>query len=112
MALATSTDCPRFTRHLARVGCVLTLMLAPWSLQAQAPATDLVPEPQGRNPRIERLTHEDRLGRIDELRVAGRTQSIVVQPRHGAAYAVDPAAPGQAPGAAASGRARWSLRAF
>lgn len=41
--------------------------------------------------RIERITHEDKLTRIDELRVGGQTQSIDVQPKNGApAYQIQP----------------------
>ena len=40
---------------------------------------------------IERITHEDKLTRIDELRVGGQTQSIEVQPKNGApAYQIQP----------------------
>lgn len=41
--------------------------------------------------RIERITHEDKLTRIEELRVGGQTQSIEVQPKNGApAYQIQP----------------------
>ncbi|MDZ4361611.1 hypothetical protein [Hydrogenophaga sp.] len=41
--------------------------------------------------RIERITHEDKLTRIEEVRVGGQTQSIDVQPKNGApAYQIQP----------------------
>lgn len=57
------------------------------SIQEQSPAGD------GRvQQRTERLQHEDRGNRIDELRVGGTTRSIAVQPKHSEmpAYDVQP----------------------
>ena len=51
--------------------------------------------PEGRrNQRVERLVHEDEGARIEELRYAGQTQSITVQPKAEVpAYEVAPATP-------------------
>jgi len=44
-----------------------------------------------KNQKIERLTTEDKDNRIEEVRVGGQTQSVTVQPKHGApAYEVQP----------------------
>lgn len=67
-------------------------------------------------PRIERIQHEDALTRVDELRVAGQTRSITVQPKNGApAYDVAPATGGEDPNAArngSTGKSRWRLLEF
>jgi hypothetical protein len=48
-------------------------------------------DPERPLPRVERITHEDKLSRIEELRVGGQTQSIEVQPKNGApAYNIAP----------------------
>ena len=66
------------------------------SAAAQTPAAAAAanpPEaaPLPASPRIERLTHEDALSRVDELRVGGQTQRIEVQPKNGApAYQIQP----------------------
>jgi hypothetical protein len=54
-------------------------------VQPEAPA-------DGRkNQRVERIRHEDGRVIIDELRYAGQTQSVKVQPKNGApAYEVQP----------------------
>ncbi|WBY02610.1 hypothetical protein PE066_03475 [Ramlibacter tataouinensis] len=77
----------------------LPLLLLSFAAFAQAPA---VPPPQQdpplegrRNQRVEHLTVEDGGSRIDEVRYAGQTQSITVQPKVGEvpAYEVMPATP-------------------
>lgn len=50
---------------------------APAIVRAQDPAL----EPSRSNQTIERIRTEDGGSRIDELRVGGQTQSIVVQPK-------------------------------
>jgi len=63
------------------------LALAPLSFaQAPQPPADAAVQPPAAsaNDRIERITHEDGLSRIEELRVGGQTQSIEVQPKNGA----------------------------
>jgi hypothetical protein len=67
-------------------------------------------------PRVERIQHEDALTRVDELRVAGQTRSITVQPKNGApAYEVAPANGGEDPSAtrnSSTGKSRWRLLDF
>ena len=62
---------------------------------AQVAPVEAPREPTSPRDRIERITHEDGLTRIDELRVGGQTQSIDVQPKNGApAYQIQPEAGG------------------
>ncbi len=74
--------------------------------------------PAAKSERIERITHEDGLSRIDELRVGGQTRSIEVQPKNGApSYEIAPA-----PGGAdlsdsttkggSTGKSRWRVFNF
>lgn len=71
------------------------------------------------SPRIERLTHEDALSRVDELRVGGQTQRIEVQPKNGApAYQIQPE-PAQSAGQdsaaqpnGTAGRSSWRILSF
>ena len=66
--------------------------------------------------RIERITNEDALTRVDELRVGGETRSITVQPKNGApAYDVAPAQGNQNAGdprTGSAGKSRWRLLNF
>ena len=69
----------------------LALLSASLAAAAQAPAAPATPaiaraqdpalEPSRSNQTIERIRTEDGGSRIDELRVGGQTQSIVVQPK-------------------------------
>ena len=71
----------------------LALLSASLAAAAQAPAAPATPaiaraqdpalEPSRSNQTIERIRTEDGGSRIDELRVGGQTQSIVVQPKCG-----------------------------
>ena len=106
------------------LGLVLALAAAPcaWAQNAN-PAPPVVPVPAESTPaakseRIERITHEDELSRIEELRVGGQTRSIEVQPKNGApAYEIAPA-----PGGAdlsdsttkggSTGKSRWRIFNF
>lgn len=76
---------PRFFLLMASLWLVL-----PASAQTAGLAPTAVdPLPPG--PKVERLTHEDKLSRIDEVRVGGQTQSIEVHPKNGApAYNIAP----------------------
>ncbi|MBX3606281.1 MAG: hypothetical protein KF788_13455 [Piscinibacter sp.] len=60
----------------ARIACLLAL--AACCAQAQEAK---VPPPG--EPKVERLVHEDKGSRIEELRVRGATQRIVVTPKVG-----------------------------
>jgi hypothetical protein len=68
--------------------------------------------------RIERITHEDELSRVDELRVGGQTRSIEVTPKNGApAYEIVPAPGGAdlsegASGKSSTGKSRWRILNF
>lgn len=80
------------------------------------PPAESAPLPAGQEKAIERITHEDALSRIDEVRVGGQTRSIAVQPKNGApAYevaplpAADTATEGQG---GSSGRSRWRVLSF
>lgn len=96
------------------------LLLVPFVLAfqvaAQTPAASVVvrePVPEG--PRVERVTHEDELSRIDEVRVGGQTRSIDVSPKNGApAYQVAPLPLGNSPatGAGNAGKSSWRLLDF
>ncbi len=62
---------------------ILIPLLALTAVAAQTVPPPQAPAPaEGRkNQRIERIHHEDKGVRIDELRYGGQTQSIVVQPK-------------------------------
>ncbi|MEZ5664593.1 MAG: hypothetical protein R3E94_13855 [Burkholderiaceae bacterium] len=88
---------------------------------AQAPdagPADAAPASGEPSDRIERITHEDALSRVDELRVAGQTQRIEVQPKTGApAYQIgtrqgpaDQSSASRSTGNA--GRSSWRLFKF
>lgn len=101
------------------------LVLAPLSTaQAQTPPdtppAESAPAAVSAGDRIERITHEDSLSRIDELRVGGQTQSIEVQPKNGApAYQIT-TEPGVAPSnrdvagqrTGTGGRSSWRILSF
>jgi hypothetical protein len=100
----------------------LLLVGAAAMAQAQTPATaQPVPAesaPVARSEQIERITHEDALSRVDELRVGGQTRSIEVTPKNGApAYEIAPA-PGGADLSEGSssngstGKSRWRIFNF
>ncbi len=80
-----------------RAAAPALLLLACAGSWAQAPAerTGTAPEDGRRNQKIERLVHEDAGNRIEEVRYAGQTQSISVQPKSSdmPAYEVMPSTP-------------------
>lgn len=87
---------------------------------AQSPATPVAPAEStpmsgSDKVRVERITHEDALSRIDELRVGGQTRSIDVTPKNGApGYEIQPSSGAEsasdAPGN--GGRSRWRILSF
>jgi hypothetical protein len=83
---------------------------------AQTPAVSpVVREPVPAGPRVEKITHEDGLSRIDEVRVGGQTRSIQVSPKTGApAYQVAPLPQGNSPaaGAGSEGKSSWRVLNF
>ena len=89
----------------------------PWPALAQAPEGESAALVRSPTDRIERITHEDALSRVDELRVGGQTQRIEVQPKSGApAYQIGtrqgPADQGAAQGSGSAGRSSWRLLKF
>jgi hypothetical protein len=98
-----------------------SLLLIPFALALEAGAQTATPPAEARTPfpegpRVERITHEDGLSRIDELRVGGQTRSIDVQPKNGApAYQVAPAQNAESPGQGSKGNAgksSWRVLSF
>jgi hypothetical protein len=95
-------------------------VLAQSAQTAEAPATPVPAESPADKPsaRIERITHEDELSRVDELRVGGQTLSIEVTPKNGApAYEIAPAPGGadlsDSPASQGNtGRSRWRILNF
>jgi hypothetical protein len=113
------------TTLLSRLSApVLALTLAlPALAQAPAPAAEaaaVVPAesgPPANGARIERITHEDGLSRIDELRVGGQTRSIAVQPKNGApGYEITPLPAGaeliETQNKGSTGKSRWRILNF
>lgn len=106
-----------FLRHPFLSALALSLC---FSAGAQTPAGPTAEAPLADpGQRVERITHEDKLTRIDELRVGGQTQRIEVQPKNGApAYEVSPVRPAGPPGQGASertgngGKSSWRLFNF
>ena len=104
---------PNFRRPLAALAFGLCMALP---AGAQTPA-ESPHERASPGDRIERITHEDKLTRIDEVRVGGQTQSIDVQPKNGApAYQIQPEAGGTADTGGKrtgnAGRSSWRVLNF
>jgi hypothetical protein len=79
---------PTTPRPIAALALGLCLAMP---VQAQVAPAETPREAASPRDRIERITHEDKLTRIDEVRVGGQTQSIDVQPKNGApAYQIQP----------------------
>ena len=79
-----------------RSGFLLLTCFACASALAQAPATvqDSPPLDPKKNQKIEHIHVEDSAVKIDELRYAGQTQNIKVQPKDGLpAYEIQPVTP-------------------
>jgi hypothetical protein len=79
-----------------RPGFLLLTCFACASALAQAPAMvqESPPLDSKKNQKIERIHVEDSAVKIDELRYAGQTQNITVQPKDGMpAYEIQPATP-------------------
>jgi hypothetical protein len=81
------------------------------SVQTTARPSDPPLEPSRGNQTIERIRTEDAGSRIDELRVGGQTQSIVVQPKGDMpAYEVRPV--DTRPGPSQGGARVWNFLRF
>ena len=105
-------------RLLPALALLAGLVLASTS-QAQTPPVEQPPQPLSPRDRIERITNEDALTRIDEVRVGGETKSIDVQPKNGApAYQINPDSSGSATGEVGgkrtgnAGRSSWRILNF
>ena len=64
---------------------------------------------------VEKITHEDALSRIEEVRVGGQTRSIDVKPKSGApGYEIQPSsgADSSTEGQGSTGRSRWRILSF
>jgi len=95
-----------------------------WAASVSAQTATAQPAPAEQAPlsasegkAMERITHEDALSRIDELRVGGETRSIDVQPKNGApAYEITPLPAADSATSAgqggSSGRSRWRILSF
>ena len=110
---------------VARLSVLSVAMAAACVAQAQTAEANQAPAPvPAESPaakpseRIERITHEDKLSRVDELRVGGQTRSIAVTPKNGApAYEIVPAPGGAdlsegAAGKSSTGKSRWRILNF
>ena len=102
-----------------RLSNLLLAALGAAAVHAQTPPAEPAPLQHAPGDRIQRITNEDALTRIDELRVDGQTQSIQVQPKNGApAYQIQPLPAGDTPGATAgrpsgnAGRSSWRVLNF
>jgi hypothetical protein len=110
--------------HARSLSLALAMAAAPcaWAQTANAgvpaEATPAESAPAAKSERIERITHEDELSRIDELRVGGQTRSIEVQPKNGApSYEIAPAPGGadlsdNSSKAGSTGKSRWRIFNF
>ncbi len=102
--------CPSVPARL--LALLLTLAAGPVSAQQAAPEA---PQPAGKGPEqtIERIRHEDKGARIDELRVGGETKAITVSPKGKApAYEVTPESNNRNPAGSdgqGEGKARWNI---
>ncbi len=84
--------------------------------QAQTAPVQEPPKPARPDQKIERIEHEDKGSRIDELRVGGETKSITVSPKGAApAYEVTPESNNRNPAASdgsGEGRTRWNIFSY
>ncbi|MDM7943854.1 MAG: hypothetical protein QUV35_14605 [Hydrogenophaga sp.] len=68
-----------------------------FAAHGQTAPLEAPPQPVSPRDRIERISNEDALTRIDEVRVGGETKSIEVKPKNGApVYQIQPDAGGSA----------------
>jgi hypothetical protein len=84
-------------------------------LAQPAPASDAPPPaPSRAEPRVQRTVVEDDGARIEELKVRGRTQSIVVQSKQGPGgrYEVQTETGREGAGQAGAGRRVWNVLSF
>ena len=105
-------------RLLSALALVAGLALA-LTAQGQTPPLEQPAQQTSARDRIERITNEDALTRIDEVRVGGETKSIEVQPKNGApAYQINPDSNGPANSETGgkrtgnAGRSSWRILNF
>jgi hypothetical protein len=105
-------------RLLSALALVAGLAFAS-TAQGQTAPLEQPPQPVSPRDRIERITNEDALTRIDEVRVGGETKSIDVQPKNGApAYQINPDSSGSPTGEVGgkrtgnAGRSSWRVLNF
>ena len=105
-------------RLLPALALLAGLFLAS-TAQGQTPPVEQPPASVSPRDRIERITNEDALTRIDEVRVGGETKSIEVQPKNGApAYQINPDPSSSVPGEVGgkrtgnAGRSSWRILNF
>jgi hypothetical protein len=102
-----------------RFALLLALICCGAQAQVAAPVQDS-PALEGRkNQKVERLHVEDNAVRIDEVRYAGQTESITVQPKDGLpAYEIRPSSPARQRaddgrrGATGGGDRVWNVFSF
>ncbi len=105
-------------RLLSALALVAGFALTPAAWGQTAPL-EQPPQPIPARDRIERITNEDALTRIDEVRMGGETKSIEVQPKNGApAYQINPETNGAATNETGgkrtgnAGRSSWRILNF
>ncbi len=108
---------PNIRRPIAALALALCAPLTALAQSAPVAPAEVQREPASPRDRIERITHEDSLTRIDEVRVGGQTQSIDVQPKNGApAYQIQPEAAGSTDSGGKrtgnAGRSSWRVLDF
>lgn len=98
---------PRLLVLLAGLSAVGALAQQPLAPEAASPV------PKAPEQTIERIRHEDKGARIDELRVGGETKTITVRPKGNApAYEVAPESNNRNPAGSdgqGEGKTRWNI---
>jgi hypothetical protein len=98
---------PKLSPASVALAAAATLLLPAGLVRAQAePVKEPPPE------KVETVSIDEPLARIDELRVRGQTRSITVKPRFGADYSVTPVDPARGSDDRGGGRSRWRVLTF
>lgn len=111
---AISFPLPRRLLPVLALCAALPALAQTGSTNKVTPA-ESAPLPASETRAVERITHEDALSRIDEVRVGGETRSIDVKPKNGAAgYEIKPLSGADNPteGQGNTGRSRWRILSF
>jgi hypothetical protein len=95
---------------------IVAALLAASSVVSAASLAQTAPPPE---PRVQRIVLEDEGARIEELRVRGLTQRVVIKPKNAAEYEIVPAPGGRDPSQnrananpGAGGQRVWNLLKF